>query len=76
MMKPVFKFVLKIILPILFVVICTELTVAQGTPGLPGFPANPDPAPIDGGLGLLATAGGAYDMKKLRDKKHQGEIDD
>lgn len=43
--------------------------VAQGPPGLPGFPSSPDPAPIDGGLGLLAAAGGAYAFKKLRDKR-------
>ena len=31
----------------------------------PSFPSTPDPAPIDGGLGLLAAAGGAYAYKKL-----------
>ena len=41
---------------------------AQGVPGPPGFPSNPDPVPIDGGLSLLAAAGGAYAIKKLRDK--------
>ena len=49
--------------------IITSLTIyAQGAPGLPGFPSSPDPAPIDGGLTLLAAAGGAYAIKKLRDK--------
>ena len=32
---------------------------------------NPDQAPIDGGLGLLAAAGGAYAYKKLKGKKNQ-----
>jgi len=32
----------------------------------PGLPSTPDQAPIDGGLGLLAAAGGAYAWKKLR----------
>lgn len=32
----------------------------------PSLPLNPDQAPIDGGLGLLAAAGGAYAYKKLR----------
>jgi len=42
----------------------TEFVMAQ-----PGLPAAPDQAPIDGGLSLLAAAGGAYAIKKLRDKK-------
>ena len=56
----------------LFVIlfIATTAIYAQGAPGLPGFPANPDPAPIDGGLGLLAAAGGAYAWKKLRNKRN------
>lgn len=32
-------------------------------PVLPGQPAQ---APIDGGLGLLAAAGGAYAIRKMR----------
>ena len=46
----------------------TEWVMAQ--PEL--FPA-PDQAPIDGGLSLLAAAGGAYAIKKLRDKKKEEE---
>jgi len=34
----------------------------------PDFPDPPSQAPI-GGLGLLAAAGGALALKKLRDKK-------
>jgi len=30
---------------------------------------KPQQTPIDGGLGILAAAGGAYAVKKLRDKK-------
>ncbi len=33
----------------------------------PSFPSDPAQAPI-GGLGLLAAAGGAWAVKKLRDK--------
>ena len=33
----------------------TSLLIAQ-----PSFPTNPNQAPIDGGLGLLAAAGGVY----------------
>ena len=39
----------------------------------PSLPSHPDQAPIDGGLGLLAAAGGAYAYKKLKGKKNQEE---
>ena len=35
----------------------------------PGLPSNPSQAPIDGGLSLLAVAGGAYAWKKIKDRK-------
>tara|TARA_R110001599_G_scaffold1889_4_gene9639 strand:- start:46162 stop:46311 length:150 start_codon:yes stop_codon:yes gene_type:complete len=40
----------------------------------PGLPSNPAQAPIDGGLGLLAAAGGAYAYKKLRGNRND-ELD-
>lgn len=49
-----------------FFVTFTTNVLAQ--PGLPGAPSQ---APIDGGLGLLAAAGGAYALKKSRDKKNK-----
>ena len=42
----------------------TEFAMAQ-----PMLPDAPSQAPIDGGLTLLAAAGGAYAIKKLRAKK-------
>ena len=39
----------------------------------PSLPSNPPQAPIDGGLGLLAAAGGAYAYKKLKGKKNEEE---
>ena len=39
----------------------------------PSLPVNPPQAPIDGGLGLLAVAGGAYAYKKLKGKKNEEE---
>jgi hypothetical protein len=39
----------------------------------PGLPMNPSQVPIDGGLGLLAAAVGAYAIKKLRHKKKSEE---
>lgn len=50
---------------ITFVIMLIATTIVFGQPGLPGDPAQ---APIDGGLGLLAAAGGAYAWKKLRKK--------
>lgn len=47
--------------------IATTLVLAQP----PGLPATPSQAPIDGGLSLLAAAGGAYVYKKLRGRNQQ-----
>ena len=35
----------------------------------PSFPSTPDPASVDGGIGLLAAAGGAYAYKRLKASK-------
>ena len=43
--------------------------------GQPSLPSNPPQAPIDGGLGLLAAAGGAYAYKKLKGKQDEEEIE-
>lgn len=53
-----------VVLTLMLILFITMVTVAQ-----PGLPTNPDQAPIDGGLGILAALGGAYALKKLRDKK-------
>lgn len=42
-----------------------DLSLSQPPPP----PTKPTQTPIDGGIGLLAAAGGAYAVKKLRDKK-------
>jgi len=34
----------------------------------PGLPQSPEQTPL-GGIGILAAAGGAYAIKKLREKK-------
>lgn len=34
----------------------------------PGLPEAPEQTPIDGGLGILAALGGAYAIKKIREK--------
>ena len=42
------------------------LAIAQ--PSLPGGGGGVTPVPLDGGLGLLALAGGAYAVRKLRQR--------
>lgn len=37
----------------------------------PVLPSPPSQAPIDGGLGLLAAAGGAYAYKKLKGRNRE-----
>lgn len=62
------KFAL-VFLVLLFIVaavlVIPDLASAQPPPP----PGKPTQTPIDGGLGLLAAAGGAYAIKKLRDKR-------
>ncbi len=47
-----------------------ETVIAQTPPPPPALPGAPTQAPIDGGLALLAAAGGAYAWKKLRKGHH------
>ncbi|WP_020401711.1 PID-CTERM protein-sorting domain-containing protein [Gracilimonas tropica] len=61
------KTLIYIVLAITFTVLLTTVVLAQHPPGLPS--TAPSQAPIDGGLGLLAAAGGGYALKKLRDRK-------
>ena len=49
-----------------FIITCFGLVATVAAQ--PDFPDAPSQAPI-GGLGLLAAAGGALAIKKLRDKK-------
>lgn len=57
------RLVIKIFGAFVLILICTAISYAQ-----PGLPGNPSQAPIDGGLGILAAAGGAYALKKIREK--------
>jgi len=47
------------------------MSLAMAQP--PGLPGTPSQAPIDGGLGLLAAAGGAYAYKKLKGRNSESE---
>ena len=60
---------LTIVLLVLLVIAAAVLflpDLASAQPPPP--PSKPTQTPIDGGLGLLAAAGGAYAVKKLRDR--------
>lgn len=60
------KISITILLSFVMLLILADFVVAQ-VPA-PLLPGNPDQAPIDGGITLLAAAGGAYAWKKLRRK--------
>ena len=61
--KKVSRFSLPV--TILFILILNSF-VGTEIEAQPSFPSTPDPAPIGGGLGILAAAGGAYAYKKLK----------
>ena len=62
------KTTLTILFALTIVLILSALAVAQ-----PGLPSDPAQAPIDGGLGLLAAAGGAYAWKKLKGRNSEND---
>ncbi|MEQ9278372.1 MAG: hypothetical protein RLN83_02660 [Balneola sp.] len=63
------KYLLLLFITLTIILMATAVVHAQ-----PGLPSNPAQAPIDGGLGLLAAAGGAYAYKKLRGNRNH-ELD-
>ncbi len=56
-------------LAFILVLLVSTVVLAQPEIPIPMLPKAPDLAPIDGGLAVLATAGGVYAWKKLRNKK-------
>ena len=68
-MERVTKYIIKIALILTFIILpITGFSQSAPAPILPDDP-EAGTAPIDGGLGILAALGGAYGIKKLRDKK-------
>ncbi len=65
---PTMKTTFLVLLALTIILTASTILLAQ-----PGLPSTPSQAPIDGGLGLLAAAGGSYALKKLRDKKKMEE---
>jgi hypothetical protein len=59
------KYAITFLLLLAVAVVMPEFVMAQP----PTFPGPPPQAPIDGGLTLLAAAGGAYAYNKLRNRK-------
>ena len=64
--KKVSLFITAILIVVPCLLILPDLSFSQPPPP----PSKPTQTPVDGGLGLLAAAGGAYAIKKLRDKKN------
>ncbi len=64
-----FSFATAIVLMVVLPILGDAIVFAQTLPP-PALPGMPDQAPIDGGLALLAAAGGAYAWKKLRPKNN------
>lgn len=64
-MNKSFLILIALFLVLAAIIILPELASAQPPPP----PSKPTQNPIDGGLGILAAAGGAYAIKKLRNKK-------
>jgi len=65
MKKAAFITFVVLLIIALAVLVLPDLASAQPPPP----PGKPTQTPIDGGLGLLVAAGGAYAVKKLRDKR-------
>ena len=62
-----------IIITITITVLAALLLFTPDLLAQPGLPDSPDQAPIDGGLLWLLIGGGAYGVKKLRDKNNSEE---
>jgi len=52
----------------IFLTTCLLMIAATVACAQPGLPQSPEQTPL-GGIGILAAAGGAYAIKKLREKK-------
>ena len=63
--KTITSIFITLLITSLIIFLIPELSIAQA----PAPPVDPSQAPIDGGLALLAAAGGAYGLKKLKNKK-------
>lgn len=60
------KVILIVVVTVIAVIFLPDLLMGQPPPPPP---KDINQVPIDGGLALLAAAGGAYGLKKLKGKK-------
>jgi hypothetical protein len=58
----------KIILLTILILLTATVGIVLADAPPPALPSAPNQAPIDGGLAMLAAAGGAYAWRKLRPK--------
>lgn len=65
-MKRFLLFITLLVALIVVVILLPELATAQSPPPLPSKPTQ---NPVDGGLAILAAAGGAYAINRLRNRK-------
>lgn len=68
-MKGSKKITKLLVLGVFILIICSLFFASDFVFAQPGLPSEPEQTPIDGGLGILAALGGAYAIKKLRDKE-------
>lgn len=57
-----------ILFTLTIIVLLTFLLLPDALAAQPAPPGGPAQNPIDGGLALLAAAGGGYAIKKLKDR--------
>lgn len=62
--KQILYILIILALSSVLILVLPELSFCQPPP-----PSEPAQAPVDGGLALLAAAGGAYAVKRLRNKE-------
>lgn len=65
-MKQYTKWLLTLTMLMILFCFLPSLVFAQGDPG-----GDPDTVPVDGGLTILAAAGVAYSLKKLKDYRRK-----
>ena len=63
--KTIISLFITLLMTSFIILLIPELGFGQ----VPPPPLDPSQAPIDGGLALLAAAGGAYGLNKLKNKK-------
>jgi hypothetical protein len=69
-MKNKFSIILPSVLVIILLLVMPSILHAQTDPGDPG----PDPAPIDGGVSIVAAACAGYLAKRKKDRNNTNKV--